>query len=149
MSFFCFWSSSDALWKITWASSGRLGSFRKSKSLFVFFFSKIICCANAGFRCFETLDGLLGSILAPLRPILGPIWPQEVAQNQYGNCSKACVRQQETLEPTKKLCVLVVHPKASWEDLGSLRMPWPSQEATRPRRTPLYSREGPRLPGRA
>ena len=69
----------------------------QSRKVELFSFLKIKLFANAGFQYFETLDGLLGSILAPLRPILGPIWPREVAPKQSGSCSKTCVRQQDTL----------------------------------------------------
>ena len=44
----------------------------ESRKACLFFFSKIICCANAGFRCFETLDGLLWVHLGASKANLGP-----------------------------------------------------------------------------
>ena len=107
-----------------------------------FFCLKIKLFANAGFRYFETLDGLLGSILAPLRPILGPIWPREVAQNQSENCSRICVRQQKNPLAHKEALCPCSTPKSL---LGG---PGLSQDAMALPRSHKASQDAPVLQGR-
>ena len=72
---------SEALWVPLWSLLGPpealFGSLWTPKTLKNQWFFKVF--ANAAFRVFEALDGLLGRILAPSWADLVPKWPPKWA----------------------------------------------------------------------